>query len=81
MDGSLHATPQTRFRYALAVFTVVVLLGTIGFQVIEGWSLLDSAYMVLITVTTVGFDEVNPLSPAGRIFTILLLLFGVGAAS
>lgn len=81
MDGLLHATPQTRFRYALAVFTVVVLLGTIGFQLIEGWSLLDSAYMVLITVSTVGFGEVNPLSPPGRIFTIFLLLFGVGAAS
>ena len=81
MDGLTKATPQSKFRYALAIFTVVVLLGTAGYQLIEGWSFLESAYMALITVTTVGFGEVHALSPQGRMFTIFLLLFGVGAAS
>lgn len=48
------------------------------FMVIEGWSFLDSVYMVVITLSTVGFQEVHVLSENGRLFTILLILLGVG---
>lgn len=58
----------------LVVFTI----GTFGYSLIEEWSLLDSLYMTAITLTTVGFSEVQPLSNAGRIFTIGLLILGVG---
>lgn len=59
---------------ALAVMTI----GVAGYMLIEGYSFLDALYMVVITLATVGFQEVRPLSDAGRIFTIVLILGGVG---
>ncbi len=55
----------------------LLLSGTFGYRLIEGWSLLDSLYMTVITLTTVGFGETHPLSEGGRLFTILLLIGGV----
>jgi len=55
-------------------------LGIVGYMLIEGWSLLDALYMTVTTITTVGFREVKPLSDEGRIFTVFLILFGVGVA-
>jgi voltage-gated potassium channel len=81
MSDSLGAGPAKRFRYALIIFGLVVAAGTVGYEIIEGWSLLESAYMTLITISTVGFREVHPLSAAGRVFTMFLLLGGVGAAT
>jgi voltage-gated potassium channel len=57
---------------------LVVFAGTIGYKLIEGWTFLDSLYMTVITITTVGYAEVHPLSPAGRIFSIFLILSGAG---
>ncbi len=54
-------------------------IGTIGFRMIEGYSVFDAFYMTLITITTVGYQELRPLSHAGRIFNSLLILFGVSA--
>ena len=54
--------------------------GTIGYMVIEGWGAWDAFYMTVITVTTVGYKEVHDLSRAGEVFTVCLLLGGVGAA-
>ena len=69
-----------RSRLARGVFAlaVVVAVGITGYMVIEGWSLLDAAYMTIITLTTVGYEEVHPLSSNGRIFTIFLMVSGVG---
>src|SRR3989304_2475940 len=49
-------------------------------MLIEGWSFIDALFMTVTTVTTVGFREVRPLDTEGRVFTIVLVLFGVGAA-
>jgi voltage-gated potassium channel len=57
----------------------VISFGTIGYSVIEQWNLFDSLYMTVITLTTVGFEEVHSLSKTGRVFTIVLVLSGVGA--
>ncbi|MDF7823994.1 potassium channel protein [Pontiellaceae bacterium B12227] len=57
---------------------LVLLFGTIGYRVVEGWDWLDSFYMTVITVSTVGITEVHPLSDAGRLFTSLLIFGGVG---
>ncbi len=62
----------------LAAILAVVVIGTIGFVLIEGWGLLDSLYMTVTTIFTVGFGEVHPLSSAGSIFTLLLIFGGVG---
>jgi len=64
----------------LGALLLVVFAGTIGYRLIEGWSFLDSLYMTVITITTVGYAEVHPLSPAGRSFSIVLMLGGVGTA-
>ena len=58
----------------------LIVCGVAGYMIIEGWSFIDALYMTITTVTTVGFREVNTLSDAGRIFTIFVILFGVGIA-
>ena len=72
---------ESEFRviYVLIAFTLIITGGTIGYVVIEKWSWLDSFYMAIITVTTVGFAEVRPLTSQGRGFTIALLVLGSGA--
>jgi voltage-gated potassium channel len=67
-----------RFLLLFLIPTALVLLGTLGYWLIEpAYSLFDALYMTVITLTTVGYGEVHPLSPAGRWFTIALLLGGV----
>lgn len=61
----------------LLVFTLCA--GTAGFHAIEGYPWFDAFYMTLITVTTVGYQEVHPLSQTGRLFNSALILFGVSA--
>lgn len=67
------------FTSALLV-VFVMLSGTLGYVFIEGWSLNDAFYMTIITLSTVGFEEVHQLSDAGQLFTACLILTGVGAA-
>ena len=62
---------------AVVLLLGVSILGTAGYVVLEGWTPLEAVYMTAITLTTVGFMEVHPLSPVGRIFTIVLLAGGV----
>lgn len=64
--------------YILVVFFAMLVFGTLGYHFIEGWPWLDSLYMTVITITTVGFHEENPLSPQGKIFTIFLIFVGFG---
>jgi len=59
------------------VFGIIILVGGVGYWLIEGWSWVDAIYMSIITVTTVGFGEIHPLSPVGRVFTTLLIVLGV----
>jgi len=59
----------------------VVFFGTVGFWLIEGWELLDAFYMTIITLSTVGYGEVHQLSSNGKIFTTILIVFGVGSAA
>lgn len=71
---------RRRLATAAALFAAVMLGGVTGYLVLERWSLLDAIYMTVTTVTTVGFREVRPLSTGGRIFTVFLVLSGVGTA-
>jgi voltage-gated potassium channel len=65
--------------YPVIAIAGVISFGTIGYTLIEKWPVFDSLYMTIITLTTVGYEEVHALTKAGRMFSILLILFGVGA--
>jgi len=72
---------EKRFRIVLMILVLVISSGTLGYSIIEGWPLLESLYMTVITLSTVGFREVYPLSPTGKIFTMIVVIFGVGGAA
>jgi voltage-gated potassium channel len=69
---------EKKLKIALGALLVVILIGTLGYSLIEGWNILDSLYMSVITISTVGFEEIHPLSSTGRVFTIFFIIFGVG---
>ncbi len=62
----------------VAVLTVLTTVGVGWFWLVEGWSLIDSAYMTVITLSTVGYQEVQPLSDRGRVFVMAYLVCGLG---
>ncbi len=63
---------------SLLLFSTLIFLGCLGYMIIEDWTFLDSLYMTIITIATVGYSEVNKVSNEGRIFTLLLILLGGG---
>ena len=73
--------PWRRLRGPLLTIVATMTLGTLGYILIEGWSISDAAYMTIITLATIGYGEVHPLSTAGRVFTSLLILVGVAGLS
>jgi voltage-gated potassium channel len=70
-----------RIIIVAGLMALILFVGTVGFRIIEGYSLFDAFYMTLITITTVGYQELRPLSHAGRIFNSFLILFGVSAVA
>ena len=72
-------TLQKRLVFAILILVGVIFIGTIGYFFIEkSYNLIDAFYMTIITVATVGFREVHELSPGGRIFTIFIIVTGMG---
>jgi voltage-gated potassium channel len=69
--------PLSRFRLAVVLLGVIIVYGITGYTLIDGWDLLDSFYMVIITISTVGYQEIHPQGAAGRIFTSTLIVVGV----
>jgi voltage-gated potassium channel len=74
-------SPRERLLQIIILLVGVIALGTLGYQLIEGWTPFDSLYMTVITVASVGYMEVNPLSTSGRIFTMILIVFGLGTVA
>ncbi|MBN1930321.1 MAG: potassium channel protein [Desulfobacterales bacterium] len=72
MDSTRHLI----LSLLLAFFIIV--LGTTGYVIIEGWEILDAVYMTIITLATVGYGEVHAISRIGKIYTILLIILGTG---
>lgn len=64
--------------YAIFLLVGVILMGTLGFMIVEGWNFFESFYMTIITVSTVGFNEVQELSDAGKLFTSFLIITSFG---
>ena len=79
-DQKTRMNPLRRLIPTLALLLVVVVTGTLGYQLIEGWPFLDAIYMVIITLFTVGFQEAHSLSQLGRVFTMCIIVVGVGTA-
>lgn len=67
-------------QVVLVVLSLLLLpiIGTVGYMLVEGWGWFDALYMSIITITTIGYEEVQPLSPAGRWFTMVFVFLGVG---
>ncbi len=70
-----------RLIVVLGMFVAIILVGTTGYIMLEGWPWTDALYMTLITISTVGFGEIRPLSEQGRMFTAALIVMGVGGAA
>jgi len=68
---------KSKIYVALTLVVVTLLVGVLGYKVIAGYDWVDALYMTVITVTTVGFGEVNPLTPEAKIFTVILILCSV----
>ena len=73
------ATIQRRLLRVFLLLASVLVIGTVGYMVVERWTPLDAAYMTIITIGSVGFAEVHPLSTAGRLFTMALIIVGLTA--
>jgi voltage-gated potassium channel len=72
MDSTRHLI------VALILAFMILVIGTLGYMMIEGWDFMDSLYMTVITISTVGYGEVRQVDHVGRIFTIFIVLTGVG---
>jgi voltage-gated potassium channel len=72
------ATRRSRVRFVLIAVLLAIGVGTVVFQAIEGWTILDSLYVTVQTLTTVGYGDQTPQTAAGRAFATVFMLFGVG---
>ena len=68
---------HTRLMRIVALVSALLMAGATGYHYLEGWSWFDGLYMTVITLATVGFNEVRVLTTEGRLFTIVLIVFGV----
>lgn len=71
--------PQQRLKLAIGFVLLFLAGGTTGYMVIDGYPPQDAFFMTVITLSTVGYGEIHPLSDAGRMFTVFLILWGVGS--
>jgi voltage-gated potassium channel len=73
-------SPGRRFLIAVGGISGLTVLGALGYMLIEKVSVIDAFYMAISTISTVGFGDIKSLSPAGRLFTIVFIICGVGTA-
>ena len=67
-----------KLKITLIILLTIFIIGTLGFHVIEGWSLMDSFYACITTLSTVGYGDFVPETTAGKLFTVFIIIFGVG---
>ncbi|MHB8108910.1 MAG: ion channel [Syntrophorhabdaceae bacterium] len=68
----------TRLKAFLIIFLAVMLFGTLGFMWIENKSLVDSAYFVIVTMATVGYGDIHPVTTAGKGLAVVIIIMGIG---
>lgn len=69
---------KKRLLVAFLLLLFIIVLGTLGFRMFEGWELIDCFYVTVTTISTVGYGDFAPVTREGRLFTVLLVVFGVG---
>ena len=72
---------KNRIILSIVLLVLTVTIGISGYALIEGWNIFDSFYMTVITLSTVGYQEVHPLSKAGKLFTVFLIFSGLGTVA
>lgn len=72
---------NSTFFLIIVLLAMPIVIGVSGYMLIEGWPFLDALFMTMITISTIGYGETKPLSDGGRLFTIFLIILGVGTAS
>jgi voltage-gated potassium channel len=68
----------SKLKIALLILITVAVIGTIGYHILENWNLIDSFYTTMTTLSTVGYGDYTPKTPQGKIFTVFIIIFGVG---
>jgi voltage-gated potassium channel len=68
----------SRTKIALIILLIIIIIGTVGFHFIEGWSLTDSFYVCMATLSTVGYGDFAPETTSGKFFAVFVIIFGVG---
>ena len=75
---SLGGTKDFDYYILLALAITVVILGTVVFHLLEKWSWIDSLYFTVITLATVGYGDLTPTTPVGKLFAVIFVISGVG---
>ncbi len=73
----MNLTSLKKLQIGLGIILTIIIIGTVGYMLIEKWSFFDSFYMTIITISTTGFKEVKPLSTSGMVLTVGLIITGV----
>ncbi|HEX8897472.1 MAG TPA: potassium channel family protein, partial [Chthoniobacterales bacterium] len=83
MPASRSFRPRSvfRIRNAIIALAIAIVFGTVGFTLIEGWSIGESFYVTVQTLTTVGYGDLPPRTMAGRGFAVMVMLMGVGGVA
>lgn len=81
LEQALRLLLGNKLWLALMLLAIVPMMGTLGFMTVEGWGMFDALYMTIITMSTIGFGEVHPLSHMGRVFTMLFIVVGTGTVA
>jgi len=75
----MYSKALKQLKIGLSLLILTIIIGILGYMLIEGWDFVDSFYMTIITITTTGFKEVHPLNDIGKIFTLVIIFMGIGA--
>ena len=70
-----------KFRYSILLLTAIIAFGTFGYSIFEDMPLFDAFYMTIITISTVGFSEIRPLTVVGRSITLVVIVLGISVGT
>lgn len=65
------------YRHLLYTTSIIILIGTVSYHFIEGWRYIDAFYFSVVTLTTIGFGDLHPVTDAGKLFTVAYIILGV----